>query len=80
MFVLLDLVVLGFVILVMFFIVTQVFQPAIRGTHLFPMFRRNKVAVAIKETEKALEDLADVQQLKETVDEYNRRKAEMEKK
>jgi hypothetical protein len=81
MIVLLDLMVAGFIFAVIMVFLTQVAIPFVQGTPLFPNFRkdsdfRKKLDAAEQELEETTEEV----QLREQLDEINRRKAELEKK
>lgn len=78
---LLDLVILVFVLLLVVGFITQVAIPLAQGTPLFPQFRpttplKEKVAAAEQELYETTEEV----HLRESLEEINRRKAELEKK
>ena len=76
----LDLLVIVIAVMLLLFVITQVFYPAYTGEPLFPLFRRSAVKAEIAKAEKALEQVAEVTHLQEVVSEVNRRTAELGKK
>ena len=73
----LDLFVLVIAILLILFIVTQVFLPLFSGEPLFPIFRKSAVKTEITKAEKALETVAEAAHLKQIADELERQTAKL---
>lgn len=67
------------IVLVAFFVVTQLVSPTITGEPFFPMFHRKGVQKEITKAEKELQTVAQAEHLKELTDEVDRRKAQLEK-
>lgn len=79
MIVLLDLLVLGFIAVMILLFVTQIAIPMKNGTPLFPLFAKTSTAEAVKHAHEELEHVAELEQLDELQDEINRRKAQLKK-
>lgn len=63
------------------FLLTQVVVPVIIGTPLFPLFRATpEIKEELKKVKQEIEQTAERFELKESVEELNRRKAQLEKK
>jgi hypothetical protein len=61
------------------FIVTQIFYPMITGEPMFSIIRKSAVKGKISEAEHALETVAEVEHLKNVLNQINSRKAELDK-
>lgn len=57
----------------------QVAIPFLRGTPLFPFFRKSETSAAIEVAESELEKLNELEQLNELQEKINRRKAKLGK-
>lgn len=76
-----DLMVLAVIIAIIIGFVTQVLIPLFQGTPFFPFFReKSSVAKAIDEANDTLEDIAEVEVLKETLEEIDQRKSQLKGK
>jgi hypothetical protein len=79
--ILLELVILIFAVILLLLFITQIFVPLLTGRAFFPHFRRKTLLE--EEVEKArseLDELKDLVELKKTLANINREKAELEKK
>jgi len=76
----LDLIVFVIAILLILFLITELFYPLFTGGPLFPIFRKSAVKKEISKAEHALEQVAEISHLKKVVNEVQRRSAELEKK
>lgn len=65
---------------VILFLVTQVLIPLRKGVRLFPLFRHHPLKDELEEAEDTLANTAEMVDLKEQINDINRRKAELEKK
>ena len=68
------------VLMLVLIAVTQVVFPTLKGSPLFPFFRKSTVRELIVKTEHELETVAELEQLKKIEAELNSRKAELENK
>ena len=59
--------------------ITQIVIPSIRGTRLFPFFRKSDITAQIDSADDILEELSEAELLAKKVDEINRRTANIKK-
>jgi hypothetical protein len=65
---------------VLMFSVTQIVIPLYKGVRLFPFFRHHPLKDELEDAEDTLADATEMVELKEQIEEVNRRKANLEKK
>lgn len=63
--IIIELIIFVVAVAILFFIASQVIVPAVKGTPLFPYFKRTELSKAIDSAEDALEHVAEAEHLKE---------------
>ena len=75
----LPLIELLLIVAVVLLFVTQILIPVLRGTELFPTFRKSVIENELKQAGKRLENVVGQERLQHTIEDIERREAKLKK-